>query len=240
MEIDWRSSNGSNLAPTPLCRAAEEQKRINGLVCFGYTQVTHSVGYQGTEPATWPFTIRVYLNSCAPISSQRDFSLRRIHPLTEIDHPMPDTYSQIYIQIVFAVSGRQNLIRKQHKEELHKYISGIVSQRRQKLLAIHCMPDHTHMLIGLKPSMALSDLVRDVKNSSTNFINTKRWVIGRFGWQDGFGAFSYGHSQLTTILNYIRNQERHHARRTFREEYLQFLKKYEIEHDERYTFASIE
>jgi len=102
------------------------------------------------------------------------------------------------------------------------------------------MPDHTHMLVGLKPSIALSDLVRDVKNASTNFINRKRWVMGRFGWQEGFGAFSYGHSQLTGIINYIRDQERHHVRRTFREEYLRFLKKCEIAHDERFIFKPLD
>jgi REP element-mobilizing transposase RayT len=151
---------------------------------------------------------------------------------------MANNYSQIYIQIVFAPEGRQSLIPKKHKEELHKYMTGIVTERRQKLLAVHCMPDHTHMLIGLKPSMALSDLVRDVKNASANFINRKRWVIGRFSWQEGFGAFSYGHSQLSGIINYIRDQERRHAKRTFREEYLRFLKKYEIEHDERFIFQT--
>ena len=151
---------------------------------------------------------------------------------------MANTYSQIYIQVVFAPEGRQSLIRKEYKEELHKYMTGIVTERRQKLLAVHCMPDHVHILVGLKPSMALSDLVRDVKNASTNFINGKRWVLGRFSWQEGFGAFSYGHSQLTGIINYVRDQERHHARRTFRQEYLRFLKKYEIEHDERFIFES--
>src|SRR5205823_5324443 len=145
-------------------------------------------------------------------------------------------YSQIYVQIVFAVEGRQNLIRKGNKEELHKYMTGVVTERTQKLLAVHCMPDHTHILIGLKPSMALSDLVRDIKNASTNFINGKHWMVGRFSWQEGFGAFSYGHSQLTGIINYIRDQEQHHVRRTFREEYIRFLKKYEIDHEERFIF----
>ena len=125
---------------------------------------------------------------------------------------MANTYSQIYLQVVFAPEGRQSLIAKEHKEELHKYITGIVTERKQKLLAVHCMPDHTHMLVGLKPSIALSDLVHDVKNASTNFINRKRWVMGRFGWQEGFRAFSYGHSQLTGIINYIRDQERHHVK----------------------------
>ena len=153
---------------------------------------------------------------------------------------MANTYSRIYIQIVFAVEARQGLIPKQNKEELHQYITGIITERDQKLLAVHCMPDHTHVLVGLRPSMAVSDLARDVKTGSTNFINQKRWVLGRFSWQEGFGAFSYGHSQLTGIMNYIRNQERHHAKMTFREEYVQFLKKYEIAHEERFIFKPLD
>ena len=153
---------------------------------------------------------------------------------------MANTYSQIYVQVVFAVEGRQNLIQKQNKEELQKYMTGIVTEREQKLLAVHCMPDHIHILIGVRPSIALSDLVRDIKNASGNFINGKRWVMGRFSWQEGFGAFSYGHSQLTGMINYIRDQERHHVRRTFREEYVRFLKKYEIDHDERFVFKPAE
>ena len=153
---------------------------------------------------------------------------------------MANTYSQIYIQVVFAVQGRPNVIPEQNKEELHKYMSGIVRERDQKLRAVHCMPDHTHILIGLRPSMALSDLVRDVKNGSTNFINRSGWVMGRFSWQEGFGAFSYGHSQLKRIMDYIRNQERHHARNSFRDEYRRFLKRYEIEHDEKYIFKPLD
>jgi putative transposase len=153
---------------------------------------------------------------------------------------MANTYSQIYIQIVFAVQSRANLIQKQNKEELHKYITGIVRERDQKLLAVHCMPDHTHILVGLRPSMALSDLVHDVKNGSTNFVNRSGWVMGRFGWQEGFGAFSYGHSQLKAIIDYVRDQERHHARRNFRDEYLQFLKRYGIDHEENYIFEPLD
>ena len=152
---------------------------------------------------------------------------------------MANTYSQIYLQVVFSVQGRPKLIQKQNKEELHKFMTGIVREREQKLLAVHCMPDHTNLLVGLKPTVALSDVVRDVKNGSTNFINRKRLVVGRFCWQEGFGAFSYGHSQLTGIINYIRDQERHHARRSFREEYVRFLQKYEIEHDEKYIFKPL-
>ena len=153
---------------------------------------------------------------------------------------MANTYSQIYIQIVFAVEGRQCLIRREHKEELQKYISGVVRERGQKVLAIHCMPDHTHLLVGLKPAMALSKLVQEVKNSSSNFINAKRWFPGRFSWQAGFGAFSYGHSQVPVVARYIENQEARHARRSFGEEYLQLLKRFEIDHDERFVFRDAE
>ena len=149
---------------------------------------------------------------------------------------MANTYSQIYIQVVFAVQGRLSLIPKPHKEELQRYITGIVNRQEQKLLAIHCMPDHTHILIGLKPSHALSDLVRDIKTGSAAFVNDNRWVAGRFSWQEGFGAFPYAHSQLDAVIRYIRDQERHHTKKTFREEYLDFLEKFRVPYDERYIF----
>ena len=149
---------------------------------------------------------------------------------------MANTYSQIYIQVVFAPQGRQNLICPERREELQKYITGIITRQGQKLIAIHCMPDQTHVLIGLKPNMALSDLVGDIKTGSTNHINENHWVPGRFSWQEGFGAFSYSHSQLPGVIDYIRDQVQHHARKTFRQEYLSFLKKYQIAHDERYIF----
>lgn len=153
---------------------------------------------------------------------------------------MANTYTQIYIQVVFAVQGRQNLIVPERKEELHKYITGIVTRQGQKLIAVHCMPDHAHVLLGLKPNIALSDLVGDIKTGSTNHINENRWVIGRFSWQEGFGAFSYSHSHLGGVAEYIRDQVKHHARKTFRQEYLQLLKKFEIPHDERYIFKSLD
>jgi REP element-mobilizing transposase RayT len=152
---------------------------------------------------------------------------------------MANTYTQIYLQVVFAVEARQWLIRREYKEELHKYMTGIVTERGQKLLAVHCMPDHTHVLVGLKSSIALSDLVRDVKNGSANFVNRKGWMLGRFGWQEGFGAFSYGHSQLSRIIRYIHDQEQHHANLSFREEYVRFLKRYEIGYDERFIFKDV-
>ncbi len=153
---------------------------------------------------------------------------------------MANTYTQIYIQIVFAVQGRQNLIHKEYKEELHKYITGIIRNKRQKLIAINSMPDHIHIFIGMKPSIALSDLVRDIKNNSSNFINKKNWIRGKFNWQEGFGAFSYGHSQIDAVVKYIKSQEKHHAKKTFREEYLKMLNKFNVEYDMKYLFTWIE
>jgi REP element-mobilizing transposase RayT len=152
---------------------------------------------------------------------------------------MANTYTQLYIQIVFAVQGRQSLIPKAHKDEFYKYITGIVQDERRdhKLLIINGMPDHVHMLIGLKPRQALSDLVRDVKASSSGFIKEKRWLRGRFSWQEGFGALSYSRSHLDRVVKYIANQEEHHRKRTFKEEYLKTLKAFDIDYDERYIFT---
>lgn len=153
---------------------------------------------------------------------------------------MANTYTQIYIHVVFAVQGRQNLIPKEHKEELHKYITGIVKNKGQKLIAINSMPDHAHVFLGVKPTITLSDLVQDIKNNSSGFINEKKWVRGKFNWQKGFGAFSYGHSQIDAVVKYILNQEKHHAKKTFREEYIEMLKKFAVEYDEKYLFEWIE
>lgn len=153
---------------------------------------------------------------------------------------MANTYSQIYIQIVFAVRGRENLIAKENREELHKFITGIVSNREQKLLAIFAMPDHVHILIGMKPNITISDLVRDIKSGSSKFINDSKWINGKFNWQEGYGAFSYSKSQLDNVIKYILNQESHHKKQTFKEEYISFLEKFEIEYDEIYLFQWIE
>jgi putative transposase len=153
---------------------------------------------------------------------------------------MANTFSQIYIQTVFAVENRQSLITPNFKEDLYKYITGIVKNQRQKLIAINGMPDHVHILIGLKPAMALADLVREIKADSTNFINEQKLVRGRFNWQEGYGAFSYGHSQLDRIIRYIQNQERHHARRSFKDEYMSLLRKFDIAFDQKYVFKFIE
>ena len=149
---------------------------------------------------------------------------------------MANTYSQIYIHVVFAVEGRQNLIQAEYNNELQKYITGIVSGQKQKLIAINNMPDHVHLLIGLQPDVALSNLVRDIKTASSAFIKRQRWVQGRFSWQEGFGAFSYSRSQLDTVVRYIQNQQEHHAKKTFRQEYKELLEKFGVDYDARYIF----
>ena len=153
---------------------------------------------------------------------------------------MANTFSQIYIQTVFAVSGRLSLITEDFKEELHRYITGIVRNKRQKLISINGMADHIHILIGLRPAMALAELVRDVKSDSSDWINRKNLARGKFAWQEGYGAFSYGHSQLDTIIRYIQNQEKHHRRKTFKNEYLTLLRKFQIEFKEEYVFEFME
>ena len=149
---------------------------------------------------------------------------------------MVHTFTQIYIQAVFAVSARQNLIRPEFKEELQKYITGIVRTQKQKMIQINCMPDHTHMLIGMEPDIALSDLMSEVQSSSTNFIRRKKWIRGRFNWQEGFGAFSYSRSQLDSVSRYIRDQEKHHAQRSFKDEYVGLLDKFGIAYEPKYLF----
>jgi REP element-mobilizing transposase RayT len=153
---------------------------------------------------------------------------------------MANTYSQIYIQTVFAVEGRLSLIRPEFKEDLYKYITGIVTNQGQKFISINGMPDHVHILIGLRPAMALADLVREIKADSSNFINRKKWVTGGSDWQEGYGAFSYGHSQLGTVIRYIQNQEKHHKRSSFKNEYLSLLRKFDIAFDDKYVFEFIE
>ncbi|MBN8705978.1 MAG: IS200/IS605 family transposase [Bacteroidetes bacterium] len=149
---------------------------------------------------------------------------------------MVGTFSQIYVQVVFAVNGRENLLQKPWRDDVFKYIAGIIKSKNQKSIIVNGVGNHVHFLVGLKPSMSLSDLVRDVKNNSSNFINEQKFVGGKFSWQNGFGSFSYSHSQLDQVYQYILNQEQHHRNKSFREEYIGFLKKYEIEFEEKYLF----
>ncbi len=153
---------------------------------------------------------------------------------------MANTYSKIYIHIVFTVKGRQNLIQKKYREQLHKYISGIIKNKGQKLLSIFAMPDHIHLFMNVKPNITISDLVRDIKTGSSKFINEKNLVKGKFSWQKGFGVFSYSESQIPSVIKYIENQEEHHKKKTFREEYIKLLTKFAIEFDEMYLFEWME
>ncbi len=153
---------------------------------------------------------------------------------------MANTYTQIYIHLVYVVKGRHSLIRSAWKDELHKYITGIIQNRRHKLLAINSMPDHMHVLIGLKPEQSISDLTRDVKAISSKFINEKKFARGRFSWQEGFGAFSHSRSQIDKVIKYILNQEKHHAKKTFLEEYKELLDKFGVEYDVKYLFQPVE
>ena len=149
---------------------------------------------------------------------------------------MPGTFSQIYIQCVFAVKDRQSLLQKPWADEVFKYIAGIIKGKNQKPIIVNGVADHVHLFIGLNPSVAVSELVRDVKNNSANFINEQKFMIDKFAWQEGYGAFSYAHSQIDQVYQYILNQEEHHHKKTFKKEYIAFLKKFEIKYDEKYLF----
>lgn len=153
---------------------------------------------------------------------------------------MSGTYSQIYIQIIFAVKGRESLINHEWEERLYKYITGIVQNKEQKMLAINGINDHIHFLIGMRPSCCLSDLVREVKKSSNDFIKENKFSKFQFAWQEGYGAFSYSHSQLDNVIAYIVNQKEHHRKKSFKEEYTGFLKKFNVEYDNKYLFEWIE
>ncbi|MFA5403466.1 MAG: IS200/IS605 family transposase [Ignavibacteria bacterium] len=153
---------------------------------------------------------------------------------------MANTFTQIYIHTVFVVQNRMSLIKLEWKLELYKYITGIVQNNGHKLIAINGMPDHLHVFIGMKPIQSVSDLMQDIKGDSSKWINDKGFVKGRFEWQAGFGAFSYSISQIDDVVKYINNQERHHKKKTFLEEYLDFLKKFKVNYDERYIFKKVD
>ncbi len=153
---------------------------------------------------------------------------------------MANTYTQIYIHIVFAVQGRQSLISHRHRETLHKYITGIVRNRGQKMLAVNVPGDHAHLFVGMTPTICISDFVRDVKAGSSGFINENRWMRGHFNWQDGFGAFSHSHSEIDRVVRYVLNQEQHHTKKPFRQEYAELLKEFGVQSDERYVFAPVD
>ena len=149
---------------------------------------------------------------------------------------MADTFSQIYIQYVFAVKGRENLLEKPWRNELFKYIAGIIKGKNQKSIIVDGVADHVHVFVGLKPAQNISDLIRDIKNNSSRFINEQNFVKGKFQWQEGYGVFSYAHSQIDNVYQYIARQEEHHQKKTFKEEYLEFLERFDVEFDDKYLF----
>lgn len=152
---------------------------------------------------------------------------------------MANTYSQIHVQVVFAVQNRESLIGSKWKNELYRYISGIIQNHKHKVITINGMPDLVHILIGLRPSQSISELMQKVKGDSSKWINQKGFVLGKFSWQEGYSAFSYGKSQVDDVIDYIKSQEIHHQRKTFKEEYKQFLEKFEVDFDEQFVFKEI-
>jgi REP element-mobilizing transposase RayT len=149
---------------------------------------------------------------------------------------MADTYTQLLIQFVFAVKGRHNLIHEAFRDPLEKYMCGIVSGNRSKPLAIYCNPDHVHILVGMNPSLSCAELIKDIKTGSTAWIKKQNWPLRGFSWQEGYGAFSYSRSQLDVVVRYILNQPLHHRKKSFKEEYAEFLRKFEVEYNEKYLF----
>ncbi len=152
---------------------------------------------------------------------------------------MANTYTQLYLQFVYAVKFRAGLIQPTWKDELYKYSTGIIQKNKHKLIAINGMPDHVHILIGFNPRQSISDLMQDLKGCSSKWINEKGFVKQKFEWQHGYGAFSYGRSQVEVVINYINNQEIHHKNVTFRQEYLSFLRKFEIDYKEEFIFKEL-
>ncbi len=153
---------------------------------------------------------------------------------------MANTYTQIHIQAVFAVQNRESVIRKEWKDELYRYITGIIQNHNHKVLAINGMPDHIHILFGMRPTQSLSDLMQDIKGDSSKWINSKRFVDSKFSWQEGYGAFSYSKSHVDNVIEYIRNQEEHHKKRKFLDEYLDMLRKFEVDFNEAYIFKRVD
>jgi putative transposase len=153
---------------------------------------------------------------------------------------MANTYTQIHIQAVFTVQNKECIISSKWKDELYKYITGIVNNNQHKLLAINGMPDHLHILFGLRPSQSISDLMQDIKGGSSKWINEKKLIRGKFSWQEGYGAFSYSKTELSNVIRYINNQTIHHKRKTFSEEYLELLREFEIDYNDQYLFKPVD
>jgi REP element-mobilizing transposase RayT len=148
----------------------------------------------------------------------------------------PGTFTQMYVQLVFAVKNRDAVLTKDIRKRVFEYMSGIITNLKHKSIIINGTSNHVHILLGLNPSISVSDTVHDIKRSSSLFINNEKLCPGRFSWQEGYGGFTYSRSQITDVYNYIENQESHHKKRTFHEEYIDFLTKNEIEFDQQFLF----
>jgi len=153
---------------------------------------------------------------------------------------MANTFTQIYLHVVFAVQDRISLIHPTWKIELYKYITGVIQNNKHKLIAINGIPNHIHIFIGYKPHQLIPDLIQDVKGCSSKWINAKGFIRGKFNWQEGYGAFSYSHSQIDAVARYIQNQEQHHMKKSFKEEYREILKQFNITFDEKYILKDVE
>ncbi|MCE7058014.1 IS200/IS605 family transposase [Algoriphagus sp. AGSA1] len=152
---------------------------------------------------------------------------------------MPNTYTQIHIHLIFAVKFRKSQIQPSWKERLHQYLTGMIQANKHKVLQIESMPDHIHILFGMRPDQSLSSLIQNVKTESSKWINANKLSSSKFHWQDGFGAFSYSKSQLPQVIRYIQNQEEHHSKKTFNEEYKSILDAFDLEWDEKYIFHEL-
>ncbi|WP_439490873.1 IS200/IS605 family transposase [Algoriphagus sp.] len=152
---------------------------------------------------------------------------------------MPNTYTQIHIHLIFAVKFRKAQIQPSWKERLHQYLTGIIQANKHKVLQIESMPDHIHILFGMRPDQSLSSLIQNVKTESSKWINVNKLSSSKFHWQDGFGAFSYSKSQLPQVIKYIQNQEEHHSKKTFIEEYKSILDAFDLDWDEKYIFHEL-
>jgi len=153
---------------------------------------------------------------------------------------MANTYTQLHIQFVFAVKYRAALIQNDWQPKLHKYITGIFQENEHKMLQINSMPDHIHIFTGLRPHQAISSLIQNVKTESSKWINENKFCQSHFAWQNGFGAFSYSKSHVNRVIRYIQNQQTHHKKEAFLNEYKRMLKAFDIDYDERYIFTEPE
>lgn len=153
---------------------------------------------------------------------------------------MSNTYTQLYIQLVFAVKFREALITESIRDGLQKFLTGIAQNNKHKMLAVYCMPDHTHVLVGLHPTQSISGLAADLKSNSSRWLNETKQIRHQFNWQEGYGAFSYHKSRLPGMINYVLTQNEHHKKKSFRDEYLGLLNEFDIGYDEKYLFTWLE